>query len=160
MSVQDKASVYLRSKVFSASPEELRLMLLDGALRFARQGREGLATKNYELSFNGLSSCKNILLELVTSMKVEVAPELCAKLRALYMFMYSRLIDANLEKSPEIVDEVVQLLEYERETWVLLMQRLEAERASGISQETATPIPVGAAAKPAPAGRTPLSIEG
>lgn len=159
MSTQDKASAYLRSKVFSASPEELRLMLLDGALRFARQGREGLATKNYELSFNGLSSCKNILLELVTSMKVEIAPELCAKLRALYMFMYSRLIDANLEKSPDIVDEVIKLLEYERETWALVMQRLAEERAAGISQETATPIP-DAPAAPAPGRRVPLSIEG
>lgn len=159
MSTQDKASAYLRSKVFSASPEELRLMLLDGALRFARQGREGLATRNFELSFSGLSSCKNILLELVTSMKVEIAPELCAKMRALYMFMYSRLIDANLEKSPAIVDEVIKLLEYERETWVLVMQRLVEERAAGISHETATPIP-DAPAAPAPGRRVPLSIEG
>lgn len=159
MSTQDKASAYLRSKVFSASPEELRLMLLDGAIRFARQGREGLATKNFELSFSGLSSCKNILLELVTSMKVEIAPELCAKMRALYMFMYSRLIDANLEKSPAIVDEVIKLLEYERETWVLVMQRLVEERAAGISHETATPIP-SAPAAPSPGRRVPLSIEG
>lgn len=159
MSTQDKASAYLRSKVFSASPEELRLMLLDGAIRFARQGGEGLATKNFELAFNGLSSCKNILLELVTSMKVEIAPELCAKMRALYMFMYSRLIDANLEKSPAIVDEVIKLLEYERETWVLVMQRLVEERAAGISHETATPIP-DAPAAPAPGRRVPLSIEG
>ena len=159
MSSQDKASAYLRSKVFSASPEELRLMLLEGAIRFARQGREGLATKNYEQSFNGLSSCKNILLELVTSMKTEVAPELCARMRALYMFMYSRLIDANLEKSPEIVDEVVQLLEYERETWLLVMKRLAEERAAGVSIDAGTPIPHADAPSSAPR-RVPLSIEG
>ncbi len=158
MSTQDKASAYLRSKVFSASPEELRLMLLDGALRFARQGRDGLASKNYELSFSGLSSCKNILLELVTSMRTEVAPEICAKLRGLYMFMYTRLIDANLEKSPEIVDEVIQLLEYERETWVLVMKRLEEERAAGVTPENGTPLPPAAPGQ-APR-RVPLSIEG
>lgn len=156
---QDKASAYLRSKVFSASPEELRLMLLDGAIRFARQGGEGLATRNYEQSFNGLSSCKNILLELVTSMKTEVAPDLCARMRGLYMFMYSRLIDANLEKNPAIVDEVIQLLEYERETWVLVMKRLAEERASGISMESGTPIPTPDAPSTSPR-RVPLSIEG
>ena len=33
---------YLRTRVLTASPEELRLMLLDGALKYAMQAREGL----------------------------------------------------------------------------------------------------------------------
>ena len=31
----DTSNAYLRTKVMTASPEELRLMLLDGAIRFA-----------------------------------------------------------------------------------------------------------------------------
>lgn len=160
MQPQDKASAYLRSKVFSASPEELRLMLIDGAIRFARVGREGLAAKNWEQSYSGLSQAKSIVMELVVSLRPEIAPELCAKLSGLYLFMYRRLVDANLEKSPEIVDEVIRLLEFERETWVMLMERVAQERAAGGAE--AAPAPERAAAQQASgagAGRS-ISVQG
>ena len=41
---------YLRNQVLTASPEQLRLMLYDGALRFMRAGKVGLAEKNYDIS--------------------------------------------------------------------------------------------------------------
>lgn len=149
----DSANAYLRTKVMTASPAQLRLMLIEGAIKFARQGRDGMASKDYEACYNGLTQAKSIILELINCLRPEVDPDLCAKLSALYTFMYRRLIDANLEKKPEIVDEVLSLLDYERETWVLLMERLAEEKANG-----------GAAAgAPAPAttvDRTPLSVEG
>ena len=157
----DPTNAYLRSKVFSASPEELRLMLFDGAIRFARQGREGLATNNHEQAYQGLSGAKNILLELVSSLRPEIAPDLCAKLGSLYMFMYRRLVDANLEKNPAIVDEVLGLLDYERETWVMLMDKLKQERAEGVAPGAASP--EASAPSVADAGarrRASLSVEG
>ena len=45
---QDNANAYLRTQVMSASPAELRMMLLDGAVKFARQGRQGLAEQNHD----------------------------------------------------------------------------------------------------------------
>ncbi len=151
----DTTNAYLRNKVLSASPAELRLMLIEGAIRFSRVGREGLAAKNYEQSYNGLLNAKNILMELTTSLRDEIDPDLCAKLRSLYMYMYRRLVDANLEKNPAIVDEVVSLLEFERETWVMLMDRLAKEGAAP-TPPAARPAP----ARPAPAGeRAPISVE-
>ncbi|TVQ59942.1 MAG: flagellar export chaperone FliS [Phycisphaerales bacterium] len=149
----DPTNAYLRSKVFSASPEELRLMLLDGAIRFTRQGREGLANNNPEQTYNGLSSAKNILLELVSSLRPEVDPDLCSKLSALYMFMYRRLVDANLEKNTGAADEVIGLLEYERETWVLLMEKVRRERDAGVDQVS------GAVVGALPQGAAPTRIE-
>lgn len=137
----DLTNAYLRTKVLSATPEELRLMLIDGCLRFCRQGREGLARKNFEQSYNGLSGAKNILVELVTGMNREVNPELCDRVTAVLMFMYRRLVDANLDKNPAIVDEVIGLLEYERETWVLTMQKLAEERARLGAAQPGEPAP-------------------
>ena len=128
MSAPNPADAYLRSKVLSARPEELRLMLIEGAIKFARQGSEGLATRNWELSYNGLSRAKSILLELISSLRPEIAPDICQKLSALYMYMYRRLLDANLEKNPKIVDEVVDLLEYDRETWLMVIEKYRAEQ--------------------------------
>ena len=134
MSVESNpANAYLRTKVLTASPEELRLMLLDGALKFARQGREGLAARNYEASFNGISQCRNIVLELLTTIRPEYDPELCDRVKGLYTFLYTELVEASMQKSVPKLDGVIKLLEFERETWVMLMERLAAERATAPS---------------------------
>ncbi len=123
------ANAYLRTKVLTASPAELRLMLLDGAIKFARQGREGLAAGNHEMSYNGVSQCRAIITELMVTMKREHDPELCDRLAALYTFMFNELISANLEHNAGRVDAVIKLLEFERETWVMLMEKLASEEA-------------------------------
>lgn len=125
------ANAYLRTRVMSASPEELRLMLLDGAIKFARQGKDGIERKDFEASFNGVSQCRNIIFELLTTIRGDIAPELTDNVKALYTFLYTHLLDASIEKDANKVGEVIELLEYERETWVLLMQRLAEERAAG-----------------------------
>jgi flagellar protein FliS len=122
---------YLKTKILTASPEELRLMLIEGAIRFSRSGRDALATKDYEGVFENLTKAKEIILELMNALRPEMEPELCGNLERLYNFMYRRLMDANVERDPSIVDEVIDLLEYDRETWVLLMEKVATERASG-----------------------------
>ncbi len=113
--------MFNRTKVLTASPEELRLMLLDGAIKFASQGREGMAARNYEASFNGISQCRNIVLELLTTIKPEYDPELCDRVKSLYTFLYTQLVESSMEKNITKLDAVIKLLQYERETWVLLM---------------------------------------
>jgi flagellar protein FliS len=129
MTNDDPANAYLRSQVMSASPEQLRLMLIDGAIKFARQGRQGLLDKDYERSFNGLSQCRDIVTELMTTMRTEVDPELCERVRALYTFMFTELVEASMSKDAERVVKVIELLEFERETWVMLMDKLASERS-------------------------------
>ncbi|GMV27495.1 MAG: hypothetical protein AMXMBFR58_35260 [Phycisphaerae bacterium] len=125
------ANSYLRTRVLTASPEELRLMLLDGAIKFARQGREGLAKRDFEQMFNGLSQCRNIVTELIISVRPDPDPDLAEKVRSLYSYIHSQLVEASLSKSLEHADEAIRLLEFERETWVMLMTKLASERASG-----------------------------
>lgn len=128
MKPTDSANAYLRTKVMTASPEELRLMLLDGAIKFARQGRDGLDHRDYEASYNGISQCRDIVMELITTIRPEVDPDLCQRVRALYTFMYTELVEASMEKDVARVDKVIELLEYERETWALLMEKLAEDR--------------------------------
>jgi flagellar protein FliS len=142
------ANAYLRTRVLTASPEELRLMLLDGAIKFARQGREGLATRNFEASFNGLCQCRDIVMELITTIRSEVNPELASNVKALYTFIYTQLVEGGHEKNVVKLDKAIELLEYERETWVMLMQKLVEERGS-------QPQPAGERA----AERAPVSLQ-
>ena len=130
MAAGTETNPYLKTKVMTAGPAELRLMLFDGALKFAEQGRVGLAEKDYEAAYNGISRCQEILAELINSLDPKHAPELCEKLSGLYAFMMTRLMTASTKRDPAIVQEVITLLEFERETWVMLLAKLAGEKAS------------------------------
>ena len=125
----ESALSYLRSQVMSASPAELRLLLLDGAIKFALQGKQGLIDKNYEQSFEGISQCRAIITELAVGVNRKADPDLCDRVTSVFMFMFGELTEANLEKDPDRIQRVIELLEFERETWRLAMELLKKERA-------------------------------
>lgn len=131
---------YLKTKIQTATPAELRLMLLDGAVKFAELGREGLLEKNYEKAFNNINRAEAIVNELRDSLKPEVDPKLCAKLNDLYLYLYLQLVKACSERSVPTIDNVIKLLKYERETWLMLMKKLDDERGvnSGGSVSSST----------------------
>lgn len=131
---------YLRTKVMTASPEELRMMLLQGAERFARAGRRELEAEspNLEKSHESLMKAQRIIVELSTTMNPKLAPEVVERLTALYTWIYRRLIDANLTRELEPLDEAIKLIAYERETWDLLMAQNRAEK-SGQASATIPP---------------------
>ncbi|MHC5008215.1 MAG: flagellar export chaperone FliS [Planctomycetota bacterium] len=131
---------YLRTKVMTAGPAELRMMLFDGALRFAEKGRAGLAGRDFEAAYEGISRCQQILLELINGLQPEQDPALCERLSGLYTFMYTRLIDASQERSAEIVEEVIKLLEYEQQTWSMLLEKLAEEKSEGRPQPSDGPL--------------------
>ena len=103
---------YLKTKVMTASPAQLRLMLLDGAIKFLQQGKAGLESKDYEAAYNGISRCQNIIMELINALRPEQSPELCDLLSRLYTFMYTQCVKACTERDAKVADEVLQLLHY------------------------------------------------
>lgn len=125
----DKASnEYLRNAVLTASPEQLQLMLYDGAIRFTRQGIEGINKRDWEQAFNGLSRAQKIVLEMINSLNHDVDRELCNRMAGLYNFVYRKLIEAGTQRDDAVAGEALEILEYQRETWVMLMDKLKQER--------------------------------
>jgi flagellar protein FliS len=141
MTTTTEANAYLRTQVLTASPEQLRLMLLDGALRFAGQAAEGLASDDFEAAYNGITQARAIVLELATSIRPDVDPELADRVQSVYMYLYRELIDASVDRDQKRLGKAIELLEYERETWALLMDKLAAERAANSGAAPATPPP-------------------
>jgi len=158
MSQNANVNAYLRTKVLTAPPEELRLLLLDGAIKFAVQGRDGLVAKNFEMSFNGISQCRDIVVELMTTIAPTVDAGLAAKVRGVFSFLFTELTEASLEKNPARLDKVIDILQYERETWVLAMQKIAQERAGTLGPITpANPAPVSPSSTQNP-GRVSVSL--
>ncbi len=131
------ANAYLRTRVMTAAPEELRLILLDAAIRFAQQGREGIEKRDYEAIYEGIRQSREIVLELLTSIDNAEQSEVTERIRSVYMFLYKELLTLGIERDLPRLDKVIEILEYERETWVLLMEKVAKERAGGSSTPTA-----------------------
>jgi len=152
---------YFRTKVMTASQEELRLMLIEGALRFMREGREAMTRRDWEGVYSGFSQAKAILIELINALRPEVAPELCRNLSSLYTYMYTRLTEGSMQKDIAAVDEVIGLMEYDRETWLLLMDKLAKDKSPGATPAAGVAPAPAAAPAPAPSKQRPvLSIQG
>lgn len=130
----DSANAYLRTKVLTAPPEQVRLMLLDGAIRFASQGRDAMERKDFEAIYVGVSQCRAIVFELLTSIGPDAEPLLAQRVRSLYTYIYTRLLEASTERNLAKMDEVIELLRFERQTWAMFLEKLAAERAGGVAK--------------------------
>lgn len=137
MASNAKSNAYLRNRVMNARPEELRLMLLDGSIRFGRQALEGMQAKDLERMFEGLGQCRDIVAELLSTIRDDPDPELARNVRSLYAFMFRELIDVGMERDEPRLRKVIELLEYERETWAMLCDKLARERAGAGQQPAA-----------------------
>ena len=134
MNPQAAQQQYLRTRVMTATPEQLQMMLYDGAIRFSEQARAALQAHDYERSYK-------IITEMSCTLKRDVLPELCDKLSALYGYVYKRLIEANVHHSTEAIDEALELLRYQRETWAMLLEQLGRQKAAVAAAKINLPAP-------------------
>jgi flagellar secretion chaperone FliS len=149
---------YFRNAVLTATPEQLQLMLYDGAVRFAAQAREAMQARDIEQTHNLLTKAQRIIVEMQNGLRPEVAPEICRQMAGLYTFVYRRLIDANVNKDPVALDDAIQILNHMRQTWMLLIEKLRQERAGdAVPPESAAPHPRMDSPKPDP---TPIGAGG
>jgi len=131
-------SEYLRTKVMTASPPELQLLLYDGAIRFSWQARQQMQVGDNEQAYHPLVRSQQIILQMASGLNHEVNPEICGRPSSLYNFIYRKLIEANMFRRTEPIDEALKLLDYERETWAMLLEGVRKESAD-LSQSEETP---------------------
>jgi flagellar protein FliS len=116
---------YLQSAVMTATPEQLQMMLYDGAIRFCRQAKEAILRKDFETSCEKLIRSQRIVSQLKSGLRPEVNPVLCEQLADVYDFLFRRLVDANMKRETGLIDEVLQILEHQRETWRILLEKVK-----------------------------------
>lgn len=121
---------YLKTKVMTASPEQLQMMLYDGVIRFCEQARQAIQDIEIEKSHTLLTRAENIILEMCCSMRDEIAPETCAKMRSLYIYCYEQLITANMKRDVVYLDNALKVIRHMRETWIMLMKKIKQEKAA------------------------------
>ncbi|MEK7466932.1 MAG: flagellar export chaperone FliS [Planctomycetota bacterium] len=106
----NEARRYLETQVLTAPKEKLLLMLLDGAIRFATQAREKTAAGDRPGASPLYLRAQAIALELSAALDPGLDPALRRNLAGLYMFVYRRLVAANLDGTAAPAEEALAIL--------------------------------------------------
>jgi len=110
--------VGIESDVRGADPHRLIILLFDGAESALAKAQGQILENDYEGKSHSLNKAIEIILDgLSASLDMEQGGELAQNLRALYGYMASRLIHANIHVDPEAVAEVQKLLGEISDAW-------------------------------------------
>lgn len=112
---------YNNSKVLTASPAELTLMLYDGAIKFCNIAILAVEQKNIEKAHINIAKTERIIdyFRQTLDMKYPVAEDF----DRVYSYLSQRLVEANVKKDKEILEEVNQHLHTMRDTWKEVMKQ-------------------------------------
>ncbi|MBD1401273.1 flagellar export chaperone FliS [Pelovirga terrestris] len=113
----NQMNLYKNAQILNASPEQILMMLYDGAIRFCREAQVAMAAKDLRTQADKISRAMAIVTEFSNTLNREVGGEIAENLDALYAFMNRELVRANLEKDAGGVKTVEVLLSDLRETW-------------------------------------------
>ncbi len=111
---------YNNSKVLTASPAELTLMLYDGAIKFCNIAEIAIEHKDIQKAHDNIVKVQRIVdyLRQTLDMKYEVAEDF----ENIYVYLSQRLVEANIKKDKEILEEVNTHLRSVRDTWKEVMR--------------------------------------
>lgn len=113
---------YKENAILTASPEELVLMLYNGIIRFIDEAKTALQKKDYVETNAKIQRAQDIITELMLTLDMNY--DIAKNLYNLYDYMLRRLIDANVKKDIEILDEVRGFAVELRDTWSLALQKV------------------------------------
>jgi flagellar protein FliS len=115
---QSRAAVaYRQTSVQSSSPLELVVLLYDGVLRHLTAARTALQSNDLQARRVAFSRALAIVTELQSTLNVEQGGAIAASLDSLYIYVTSRLLDANRSGDVGALDEVDGLLRSLRDAW-------------------------------------------
>ncbi len=127
MAINSGYSAYNTNRIMTATPAELTLMLYEGAIKFCNIAIIGVEEKNIEKAHNNIVKVENIIGEFIATLnhKYPVAKDF----ENVYNYLMDRLIEANIKKDKEILEEVLGYLREMRDTWKEVMKQVKTQTA-------------------------------
>ena len=120
MALPNAYAQYKNSKILTASPAELTLMLYEGAIKFCNIAITAIEQKDIEKAHINIVKTQRIIehFRLTLDMKYPVAQDF----DRVYEYLARRLVQANVKKDKEILEEVLTHLHSMRDTWKEVMR--------------------------------------
>jgi len=117
---------YKQNTVFTATKEELTLMLYEGAIKFINIGKLNIENEDTVKAHEALMRAQDIVIELNASLNMDY--EISNNLRSIYDFVLEKLVDGNIEKEIAPLDEALEILQDLRDTWKEAMKEVKKAR--------------------------------
>ena len=116
----------MQTKIRTATPAELTLMLYDGAIKFCNMGKVAIENNDYEKANYYIQKAKNIIVEFrnVLNFDYPVAKDF----DRVYDYIYYVLVQANVKKDTKMLDEGLKRIKEMRETWVEVMDKVKEQK--------------------------------
>ena len=120
MAAKNPYAAYTNSKIMTASPAELTLMLYDGCIKFCNIAVKGIEENDIEKAHTNIVKAQRIIEEFRNTLdrKYPVAEDF----DRVYEYLLRRLFEANVQKDAEIIEEVLKHLRTMRDTWKEVMK--------------------------------------
>lgn len=108
---------YQDTAVTTQSRGRLIVLLYEGAIKFMKLAIKELEANNYEAKGRYLNKAQDILNELNAVLDMDAGGAIASNLRKLYVFMNRRLSEANVKRDPQMIREVIALMEEMNQSW-------------------------------------------
>ena len=131
-------NAYKKASVNTLDQNKLIIMLYDGAIKNANFAVQYMNSGEIEKVHDSLIKTKNIVTELLATLNMEQGGEIAKNLKSLYSYMFSQLIEANMEKKSEPVLAVIDLLKELRGAWVQIREKKKPEEKKGNASDQVT----------------------
>lgn len=120
MAINSGYAAYANSKIMTASPAELTLMLYEGAIKFCNIAIRGIEENDIQKAHTNIVKVEDIISEFQATLnhKYPVAKDF----DEVYKYLKERLLEANVKKDKEILEEVLDHLRGMRDTWKEVMR--------------------------------------
>lgn len=127
MALPSAYTQYNNSKILTATPAELTLMLYEGAIKFCNIAEVAIEQNDIPKAHTNIVKTQRIIdyLRQTLDMKYEVAKDF----ERIYEYLSRRLVEANIKKDKEILEEVNTHLRSVRDTWKEVM-RISREKGT------------------------------
>jgi len=109
-------NVYKNNSVNYASKDQLLIMLVEGAVKFTKIARQAIIDKDIKKTHSSLIRTQDIFTELMVSLDTTQA-EWTSQLFNIYVFIKEKLVEANMTKKVEVIDEILPLIEDVSNLW-------------------------------------------
>ncbi len=115
MPAKNPYAQYNQNKIMTATPQELTLMLYDGAIKFNNIAIASIEENDIQKAHTNIMKVQRIIEEF--QMTLDFKYEVANDFNNVYNYLMTRLREANLSKDKEILEEVSTHLHTMRDTW-------------------------------------------
>lgn len=116
----NRANDYQKNAILTASPAELTLMLYEGAIKFCNIALIGIEKNDMEKVNTNLKKAQAIITELRITLDHKYP--VWEDFDRVYDYIYRQLLDANIKKDPEIIEDALKYIREMRDTWKEVMR--------------------------------------